>query len=244
MTAQDNTAHNDTDSQPPQRRLRHALSVLVVTIASGLLFQVSASTFGATPPADGDLLHLIRHRQEELEAVEAQRDSLAEQVNALVAATPTVESPTEADNFQAVAVQGPGITVTLTDAPAGDIPEGLTANDLVIHQQDIEDVMNAMWDGGAEAMTVQGVRVSARTVIRCIGNVILIDGASYSPPYEISAIGDVEELVGAVESNPRVVNYLEYVRLYGLGWDLKTHESISMPAMSQEVTLTYAKVVQ
>ena len=62
--------------------------------------------------------------------------------------------------------------MTLSDAPTDSIPDNVNPNDLVIHQQDIDDVMNAMWEGGAEAMTVQGVRIAPRTVVRCIGNVI------------------------------------------------------------------------
>ena len=64
--------------------------------------------------------------------------------------------------------------------------------------------MNALWAGGAEAMTVQGVRITNRTVIRCIGNVILVDGTSYSPPYVIQAIGDPDTLRATVTANPRI----------------------------------------
>jgi len=117
-----------------------------------------------------------------------------------------------------------------------------TPNDLVIHQQDIEDTMNALWSGGAEAMTVQGVRITSRTVIRCIGNVILVDGTSFSPPYVIQAIGDPATLRATVTANPRMVNYQAYVSKYGLGWDMQTKDSLSFAPATTSLTVNYATV--
>ncbi|QWW20548.1 DUF881 domain-containing protein [Schaalia sp. 19OD2882] len=242
------TAPSDPAPTPLARfsRLRSWLSVFVVTLASGLLFQVSAATT-QTGDTDSDLVGLVRQRQEDVASLQSARDDIAAQADALVNATAPGTSHAPVDEAAAALngpVSGPGVVVTLTDAPPGEIPEGLTANDLVIHQQDIEDVMNALWEGGAEAMTVQGERISSRTVVRCIGNVILVGGTSYAPPYEIAAIGDADTLVATVEANPRVVNYRKYVALYGLGWNMETRDRISMPGTSQDAVLTYAKVVE
>ena len=86
---------------------------------------------------------------------------------------------------------GPGITVTLSDAPE----EVIAASDqdlnlLVVHQQDIQAVVNAMWQGGATAVTVQGQRVVTTTGIKCEGNAVQLQGVPYSQPYEIAAVGD------------------------------------------------------
>ena len=102
--------------------------------------------------------------------------------------------------------------------------------------------MNALWSGGAEAMTVQGVRITSRTVIRCIGNVILVDGTSYSPPYVIQAIGDPATLRATVTANPRMVNYQAYVSKYGLGWDMQTKDSLSFAPATTSLTVNYATV--
>ena len=102
--------------------------------------------------------------------------------------------------------------------------------------------MNALWSGGAEAMTVQGVRVTDRTVIRCIGNVILVDGTSFSPPYVIQAIGDPAALHAAVASNPRMVNYQAYVAKYGLGSDMQTKDALSFAPATTSLTVNYATV--
>lgn len=92
-------------------------------------------------------------------------------------------------------------------------------------------------------MSVQGVRVTGRTVIRCIGNVILVDGQSFSPPYRISAIGDPDELRTKVDQDRRIVNYKAYVALYGLGWDMSVEDEILLPEASTNTVNSYAQVV-
>ena len=70
----------------------------------------------------------------------------------------------------------------------------VTADQLVVHQQDIQAVVNALWSGGAEAMTLQNQRVVSTTGIKCVGNTVVLHGVPYAPPYEITAIGDLDAL--------------------------------------------------
>ena len=225
------------------RNTRHAAAVLAVTIASGILFSVSSLNERKNPAGTSDLATLVRTRQAQVTALQNEVSTLDAQVQSF-STTPQSATPDE-DAFTAKSnrpVSGPGIQITLSDAPTGQIPVGATANDLVIHQQDIEDTMNALWAGGAEAMTVQGVRTTNRTVIRCIGNVILVDGTSYSPPYVIQAIGDPDTLRATVTANPRMVNYQAYVTKYGLGWDMQTKDSLSFAPATTSLTVNYATV--
>ena len=224
------------------RSVRHIAGVLAVTVASGLLFSVSALNERKNPAGTSDLSTLVRNRQEQVKALENEVSSLDMQIQSYTSVAP--QSGDE-DVFTARSTQtvtGPGVQITLSDAPPGEIPEGATPNDLVIHQQDIEDVMNALWSGGAEAMTVQGARITSRTVIRCIGNVILVDGTSYSPPYVVQAIGDPGALRETVMANPRIVNYQAYVARYGLGWDMREKDELRFPPAATDTTLNYAHV--
>ncbi|MCD4550029.1 MULTISPECIES: DUF881 domain-containing protein [unclassified Schaalia] len=234
-------------SHVPHRKyvtLRHKITVFIVTLAAGFLFILPARlAFHNDNTTDGDLVNLVRSRQNSVNELEKEHNALADHVQSFteLAEPETTETSSQVSTKQSLS--GPGVVITLTDSMNHTPHEGLTANDLVIHQQDIEDVMNALWSGGAESMTVQGIRVTSRTVIRCIGNVILVDGTSYSPPYTIAAIGNPEALTRAVYADPRVANYLQYVALYGLGWEMKVDNSLHMPRTSQDVTLSYAKVV-
>ena len=226
----------------PGIRARHLIGVLAVTVASGLLFSVSALNERKNPAATSDLSTLVRTRQEQVRQLETEVSSLDAAIEGF---SPAQSGTAAEDAFTAGStrpVSGPGVQITLSDAPTGQVPAGATPDDLVIHQQDIEDTMNALWSGGAEAMTVQGVRVTDRTVIRCIGNVILVDGTSFSPPYVIQAIGDPAALHAAVASNPRMVNYQAYVAKYGLGWDMQTKDALSFAPATTSSTVNYATV--
>ena len=97
-------------------------------------------------------------------------------------------------------MQGPGLTVRLNDAPA-DSPrrDDVSPDDLVVHQQDIQAVMNALWAGGAEAMELMDQRVISTSAIHCAGNVLRLHGRIYSPPYDIRAVGDPDRLRRALD---------------------------------------------
>jgi len=139
---------------------------------------------------------------------------------------------------------GPGITVTLSDAPEDVIAASdQDLNLLVVHQQDIQAVVNTMWQAGATAVTVQGQRVVTTTGIKCEGNAVQLQGVPYSQPYEISAVGDPGLLLEAIHSD-------EYLQLYreqaaqpdiAVGWELEVEDSITAPAYDGLLDLNYAE---
>ena len=67
------------------------------------------------------------------------------------------------------------------------MPAGADPDDYVIHQQDVQSVVNALWAGGAEAMMLQDQRVISTSAVRCVGNTLILQGRVYSPPYVITA---------------------------------------------------------
>ena len=88
-----------------------------------------------------------------------------------------------------------------TDAPEDVINSSSQDIELlIVHQQDIQAVVNALWAGGAEAMTVQGQRVVSTTGIRCVGNTVVLHDVPYAPPYVISAIGPTDQMLAAIRS--------------------------------------------
>ena len=127
-------------------------------------------------------------------------------------------------------VSGPGITVTLDDAPSSVAANGIEPDLLVVHQQDIQAVVNALWVGGAEAMTIQNQRVISTTAVKCVGNTVVLHGIPYSPPYHISAIGDPEQLRKAVAASDPIRIYKQYVKAYGLGFDETSESKLTFEA--------------
>ncbi len=141
------------------------------------------------------------------------------------------------------AVSGPVLTVSLNDAKrtAASLPEGYTADDIVVHQQDVQSVVNAMWAGGAEAMMLQDQRVISTSAVRCVGNTLILQGRVYSPPYVIKAIGDPVAMREALDKSEQVTIYREYADLLGLGYDVTSAAQASFPAYEGSVSLLYAR---
>ncbi|MBZ5737919.1 DUF881 domain-containing protein [Nocardioides mangrovi] len=128
---------------------------------------------------------------------------------------------------------GPGVTVTLADAPEKVIGSTeLDPNVLLVHQQDIRAVMKAMWEAGATAVTVQGQRVVSASDITCEGDTVIIDGVPYPQPFRISAVGDQDALLAAIDGDPYLTVYRQQAAdpAISVGWDLRSEPSITAPA--------------
>jgi uncharacterized protein YlxW (UPF0749 family) len=143
---------------------------------------------------------------------------------------------------------GEAITVTLDDAPPDataklpGYPEP-QPDYLVIHQQDLQAVVNALWQGGAQGIKVMDQRLISTSAVRCVGNTLILQGRVYSPPYKITAVGDPGKLKRALAASPAIQNYMVYVNVYGLGWDVRDEGTATLPGYSGAVDLHYAQPV-
>ncbi|GMA87039.1 hypothetical protein GCM10025868_22890 [Angustibacter aerolatus] len=128
-------------------------------------------------------------------------------------------------------MRGPGVTVTLDDAPHdGGVPDGFTADDLLVHQQDVQAVVNTLWASGAEAMMLMDQRVVSTSAVRCVGNVLILQGRVYSPPYVVRAVGDQAAMLRGLQSAPSLQVYRQYVDAVGLGYRVAAPRSVTVPA--------------
>ena len=146
-------------------------------------------------------------------------------------------------------VKGSAITVTLNDAPPNataklpGYPEP-QPDYLVIHQQDLQAVVNALWQGGAKGIKVMDQRLISTSAVRCVGNTLILQGRVYSPPYKITAVGDPERLQQSLAASKAIQTYMVYVNVYGLGWKVTEDGAVTLPGYSSTVDLHYAKPVQ
>jgi uncharacterized protein YlxW (UPF0749 family) len=115
-------------------------------------------------------------------------------------------------------------------------------DDVVVHQQDVQSVVNALWAGGAEAMTIMDVRVISTSAVRCVGNTLLLHGQVYSPPFVVRAIGDPNALRRALGASEGVRAFADAARVWGLGYEVATKGDIITPAYSGSVDLDHAQV--
>jgi uncharacterized protein YlxW (UPF0749 family) len=208
--------------------------VPLVAAAAGVLFVSSALTAHGTDLRASRGLQLSQLVMAELRAVTALVGSGDGAVRRLRVATDRL-----AGSAGLRAAAGPGLRVVLNDAPyrsnLAGLPGHPTADDLVVHQQDLQAVVNALWAGGAKAMAIMGQRVVATTAVRCVGSTLLLQGRVYSPPYAITAVGDPARLRLALASAPDVQIYREYVAAYGLGYRVQTLAQLVVPAYTGPV---------
>jgi uncharacterized protein YlxW (UPF0749 family) len=140
--------------------------------------------------------------------------------------------------------RGEGVTVVLSDAPAEliEATEG-DVNPMVVHQQDIQAVVNALWKGGATAVTIQGQRVISTTGIKCEGSSVQLQGFPYPEPYVISGVGDQDELLDALATDEYVGYYRQAAEdpSIAVGWDVELEEDLLAPAFTGVVDLQYAE---
>ncbi|MBD8079998.1 DUF881 domain-containing protein [Cellulosimicrobium arenosum] len=195
-----------------------------------------------------NLAQLVDRESGRVERLSGTVDSLNDEIETLSAPSgpvPAVDSDQIMRTAVAagtVPVSGPGLSVALDDAPRdGSHPEGLSADALVVHQQDVQAVVNALWAGGAEAMTLQGQRVTATSAFRCAGNILLLHGRVYSPPYVVEALGDPSAMRAALDRSENIQIYQQYVDAVGLGWSVQDDDDIDMPRYEGALELTYAR---
>ena len=136
-----------------------------------------------------------------------------------------------------IAVTGPGLVVTLDDAPADAAPEdgalrGGTPVDGRVQDRDLQDVVNALWAAGAEAVSINDIRLTALTAIRSAGDAVLVDFRLLSPPYEVKAIGEPARLELGLLDGPAGARLTTYVSLYGIAFDVRRDESLDLPGAS------------
>ncbi|MPZ25354.1 MAG: DUF881 domain-containing protein [Micromonosporaceae bacterium] len=232
------------------------LGVPVIAVAAGLLFTTSATTADGPPLREDrrlELVDLIEEREERVAAAEAQIAPLEAAVAALTDAQggadpPVLAEQERAESYLAAAgftgLRGPAVTVTLNDAlqPDGVRPPGAEPDDLLVHQQDLQSVINALWAGGAEAMSIMGERVLSTSAAICVGPVLLLHGRPHSPPYVIVAIGDPETMSTALAEAPGVQLFREAADAYGLGYRETAEEDVTVPAFDGTSTLRSAQV--
>ena len=223
----------------------------LVLAGAGLLFITSAENAQGTDLRGGrygDLADLVR-------AASARSDRLADGLAALRGEVQRLSGSGGGSGSGATAaavrqvsaavglgaVHGPAVQVTLDDADVPQtLPEGTTVDDFLVHQQDVEGVLNALWAGGAEAVTVMGHRLTTTSAVRCVGPVLLLDGRTYYPPYAIEAIGDVTGMHQALDASPEVSAFRQWADALGLGYAVVDRGVVDMPAYDGSVRIDLA----
>lgn len=235
-----------------RRPLGWRVSAVAVCLIAGVLLGTARSYSGGQDIRNRstDLSALVGSAEQQVQALQSSASTLQQQIDAAGGddVSPQVSTArAAADALRGpaglTAVHGPGVRVTMTDAPRdadGNYPAGVDPDDLVVHQQDVQSVVNALWAGGAEAMTIMDQRVLTTSAVRCIGNTLLLGGRTYSPPFVITAIGDGAAMTGAIKAEPGVALFLQYANRYGLGFSVQRLNDVTLPGYQGVVRMSAA----
>ena len=233
----------DPDSRRRQERRRAPVTVAVAVVL-GLL--VAAATLHLRVPGAGADAHTVL--LEEIETRTATADALAERVETLRGETEQLRAQALSEDGEplldvvqrlslhagAVPVTGPGVVVTMDDAStvqkplAGDPRAEDTHEDRVV-DLDVQIAVNGLWAAGAEAVAINGQRLTSLSAIRWAGGAILVGFRPLSPPYRISAIGDPDLRTRLAASDTG--SYLAFIEdRYGLRVSVDAAQELELPA--------------
>ncbi|MFI5684516.1 DUF881 domain-containing protein [Streptomyces sp. NPDC051636] len=241
----------------PRFRPVRVLTAAVFALA-GLIFFTSFNTAKGTDiRTDSSLLKLsdlIQERSHKNKGLDDSNAALRDDVEALAERDDGSSKAQDQKlsglekNAGTQKLKGKAISVTLNDAPPNataklpGYPEP-QPDYLVIHQQDLQAVVNALWQGGAKGIKVMDQRLISTSAVRCVGNTLILQGRVYSPPYKITAVGDPAKMQKALADSPAIQTYMVYVNVYGLGWKVTEDGTVTLPGYSGTVDLHYAKPV-
>lgn len=215
-----------------------------------VVFAAAASQAQSVAPVNRQtqlvLADSVRAGETRTDAVEATRDGLAaeveterrgrlaggEQGRALLAALDGAE-------FSAAVTPaiGPGLEVTVTDPGMSrdltDVSKQRVAgSQQAILDRDLQLVVNSLWVGGAEAISVGGVRIGPNVTIRQAGGGILVDNRPITSPYAIVALGPPHAMQDVFNRSPGMQRLTLLQQSYGVGVTVSTGEALSVPGGS------------
>ena len=238
-------------------RFSSKIAAIVAFAAAGFLLAASTLTANGSDirvERPAELRDLVRNEATKIDRVENELVDIQNQIQEITNSSQRNQIETTKLKIKQLSpvagftsMVGPGLTVTLNDAPQVDlsIPENERpdVNDLLIHQEDVQSVVNALWAGGAQGVSLMGKRVISTSAVKCVGNTLLLHGKVYSPPFKIQAVGDVAKLTNSLRTDPNVTVLQDYVDLYGLVYDVQRSQLIELPPYEGSLLLDNVKVV-
>lgn len=230
-------------SQPPRLLRRGTAAVLLVAL--GLVTGTAAAQVrrraAAGSTVRAELIADVHRRTSASDDLAAQaarlrRDVAAQQDAALRSSGTGVAVARQLAALQLAvgvdAVTGPGVVVTLNDAPGADAAQsergGQVGQGRVL-DRDLQDAVNGLWSAGAEAIAINGLRLSALTAIRSAGEAILVDYRPVSPPYVVRALGDPGRLEAGFADSAPGRRLATYTSLYGLQLEVSRSANQTLP---------------
>ena len=234
---------------------RFQITLTLVLLVVGLIFGIIVITPSGEGPSGGRQTNLIDaveeltdERQTLVERLSGLRDEVADVEKDAASDQGVLAAFTEEDNLikaraGLLSVRGPGLEIVLDDAPV--IPPEENPQDYVIHDYDLMVVVNALWSGGAEALSINDLRVVSQTAVRSVGSTILINSQLTAAPYRVQAIGDPQLMAIALQEDRATSGLIEdAVDRLGLVVDVSESDDMVLPGYTGSLNFSHALLVR
>lgn len=239
----------DDGNQPRSTGAGRRMIAVVLLVMLGVVTGTAAAQVRARQAAAStlraELLVEVQQRTADSDALAADALKLRREVGALQDAALRASGSGAAVARQLADLQvvtgvepvtGPGLVIRLDDAPKTDdgvADRGGQAASGRILDRDLQDAVNGLWAAGAEAVAINGLRLSTLTAIRSAGEAILVDYRPLSPPYTLRAIGYAADLEAAFADGPAGRRLSTLASAYGIDLVLRRSDSQTLPGTSE-----------
>jgi len=218
---------------PSGRRLRRSTAIAVALF--GLLITTAgvqtSRNASAVATSRSALVQEVNRRNDQVASLETRLRDLREQNSGLSTALDSVVREQQATTAKVerlrvrtgfLPVTGPGVRAVVDDAPTGDDSGRVRDEDLAI-------MVDGLWNAGAEAISINGQRLTALSPIRSSGIAIHVNNRPVSPPYVVLAIGDKSTLQSRFADSTHGLEWLALVDTFGFGWAMQNEDALSLP---------------
>lgn len=221
---------------PRSRSVRIATVVCVLVVFGGMIGVSALRTARNRPVTEAERAQLVAEihaRQARLDSLHSRLADLEQSVAGLQRAATDQRSAVAqvAGAVQLLGgvtgtgpVEGPGVEIVASNAPGADAGE----SGGTILDTDLQALVNGLWTAGAEAIAINGHRLTALTAIRSAGSAITVNYTSLTPPYVIDAIGDPQSLPAALLATAGGQAWAALHRNFGIGFRTTTKSSIAL----------------
>lgn len=232
---------------PPPRswldRTAVAIGCLLIGFTLVVAYVHTHRSAPATAKVHDALLRRVRAADKDVKNLTARAQQITAELNAArssaLAGAGSLTTDLGRDQLLAgeVAVTGPGLEVRLTEPPTstaspsgGRGGNGSIASTSILTDRDVRSVVNELWADGAEAVAVNGIRLTPVSAIRFAGDAVLVDFRPITSPYVIRAIGNADDLATAFASSDVASRYQTLSSAEGVGFTFSGSKKLSLPA--------------
>ncbi|MFI7009242.1 DUF881 domain-containing protein [Streptomyces sp. NPDC050145] len=145
----------------------------------------------------------------------------------------------------ALAVHGPGVRLVVDDAKSAQTDGGSGPRESAgfadtgrVRDRDLQRVINGLWQSGAEAVSINGQRLTALSAIRAAGDAILVDNKPLVPPYTVLAVGDGQRLSTRFQDSPDGLYLHALKENFGIRTSISAQDDLRLPAAPSVIVRT------